>query len=82
MMETSVRKIMNEAMPVMRAIAANMVKDGIAQQFVYLPESDRIELTKAYYADQIRKNEQLQTMYMTNPEFKDHFTRMVLASLT
>lgn len=80
-MEINNAALIKEAMPVLKAIAANLIKDGIAEKFVTLPVGERTEITKAYFADQIRKNEQMQTMFQTNPEFKAHFTRMVLASL-
>jgi len=79
-MEISVQKLIAEAMPVLRAVAANMVKDGIAEKFVNFSEADQVEATLAYYEDQVKKNERMQTLYMTNPEFKDLFTRMVLAT--
>lgn len=80
-MDINTQQLINEAQPVLRAIAANMIKDGIADQFIEMSEEDRTEITIAYFADQIKKNEQMQTMFQTNPEFKEHFTRMVLAGL-
>ncbi len=79
-MNVNIQELIIEAMPVLKAIAANIIKDGIADEFVNMSISERTETTKAYFADQIKKNEQMQTMFMTNPEFKEHFTKMVLAS--
>ena len=80
MENVNTQDLIKEAMPVLKAIAANIIKDGIADKFVNMPVAERTEVTKAYFADQIKKNEQMQTMFLTNPEFKAHFTQMVLAS--
>lgn len=80
MENVNTQDLIKEAMPVLEAIAANIIKDGIAAKFVNMPVDERVEVTKAYFADQIKKNEQMQTMFLTNPEFKVHFTKMVLAS--
>jgi hypothetical protein len=79
-MNVNTEEIIKEAMPILKAIAANMIKDGIADKFISMSAEARSEITKGYFADQIRKNEKMQTMFMTNPEFKAHFTKMVLAS--
>jgi len=80
MITVNIEELKKEAMPVLKAIAANIIKDGIADKFINMTETERGEVTKAYFADQIRKNEQMQTMFITNPEFKAHFTKLVLAS--
>ena len=80
MIEVNVQELAKEAMPILKAIAANIIKDGIADKFVKMTVEERGKVTTAYFADQIRKNEQMQTMFLTNPEFKEHFTKLVLAS--
>jgi hypothetical protein len=72
--------MIKQAMPILTAIASNLIKDGMAEKFVALSEAERTEVTKAYFADQLRKNEQMQTLFLTNPQFKARFTEMVLAS--
>ena len=74
------QKLIAEAMPLLKAIAANIIKDGIADKFLSMSVEERSEVTEAYFADQIKKNRQMQTMFLTNPEFKEHFTKTVLAS--
>lgn len=81
MENVNVQELIKEAMPILKAIAANMIKDGIADKFTAMQVAERAEVTKAYFADQIKKNEQMQTMFLTNPEFKAHFTEMVIAAL-
>ena len=67
-------------MPTLKAIAANMIKDGIGDKYMKMTAHQQTETMTAYFADQIKKDEQMQTMFMTNPEFKENFTRLVLAS--
>lgn len=62
-----------------KAIVLNIIKDGAKESFVAVTPGQRTEMVMAYLQDQIKKTEQMQTMYMTNPEFKSLFRQTVLA---
>jgi len=61
------------------AIVANIIKDGAKEAFLKATESERTEIVLDYVQAQIRKTEQMQTLYLTKPEFKADFRLAVLA---
>ena len=60
-----------------RAITAAIIADGAAAAYLAASEDDRTEMMLAYMQDQGRKVEKLQTLYRTNPEFRDGFRSAV-----
>ena len=63
-----------------QAIADSMKKDGITIEIMNsLTEDERTKLTMSYMQAQIKKTEQMQTLYKTNTQFRDGFRRSVIS---
>jgi hypothetical protein len=60
-----------------KSIVAAIIADGAAGAYLGASEEQRTEMMLAYLQNQIKKTEQLQTMYMTNDSFRDHFRQTV-----
>jgi hypothetical protein len=59
------------------AIVAAMIADGAADAYIAATEDERTEMMLAYLQGQIKKTEQMQTMYRTNAQFRDGFRSVV-----
>jgi len=60
-----------------RAIVAAIVKDGAADAYMSASEDERTEMILAYMADLVKRTEKMQTMYLTNKNFRDNFRSAV-----
>jgi len=62
-----------------KAIVDLIIADGAANVYMAANEEQRTEMMLAYLQNQIKKTEQMQTMYLTNDNFRDHFRETVFA---
>ena len=63
------------------SIVATIKKDGAEKAFFKASPELKLEIIEAYMLDNIKKIEKLQTLYMTNAEFKSNFRMLVLNQL-
>lgn len=60
-----------------KSIVAAIIADGAAGAYMAATENERTEMMLAYLQSQIKKTEQMQTMYMTNDSFRANFRQTV-----
>lgn len=60
-----------------KTIVFAIIKDGAADAYMSASEDERTEIMLAYLQSQIKKTEQMQTMYMTNDNFRAEFRHAV-----
>jgi len=60
-----------------KSIVAAIISDGAAAAYLSATEDERTEMMLAYLQSQIKKTEQMQTMYMTNDNFRSEFRSAV-----
>lgn len=60
-----------------KAVAMNILEDDAREAFLNATEEFRVELVKAYLEAQIKKTEKLQTLYLTNPTFRNEFRKLI-----
>ena len=60
-----------------RVIMAAIIEDGAASAYMAVSEAERVEMMAAYLKSHAAKTEKMQTMYMTNPEFRNEFRATV-----
>lgn len=60
-----------------KSIVAAIIADGAAAAYMAASEDERTEMMLAYQQSQIKKTEQMQTMYLTNDNFRANFRQTV-----
>lgn len=60
-----------------KAIVVAIIEDGAATAYMAASESVRVDMMAAYLKSHTAKIEKMQTMYMTNPEFRNEFITAV-----
>lgn len=60
-----------------KSIVAAIIADGAADAYMTATEAERTEMMLAYLQSQMKKTEQMQTMYMTNDKFRAEFRQTV-----
>lgn len=60
-----------------KSIVASIIADGAADAYMTATEDQRTEMMMAYLQRQMKKTEQMQTMYMTNDNFRAEFRQTV-----
>ena len=58
-------------------IVAAIIAEGAAEAYMSASEEQRTEMMLAYMQGQARKIEKLQTLYMTNDNFREAFRQSV-----
>jgi hypothetical protein len=62
-----------------KSVVNSIVKDGAGNVFLTCTNDERKSLTESYIIHAVKKIEKFQTIFLTNPEAKEVFTRKVLA---